>query len=136
MEIFFNLMWVAVTILLCAMWLAGLRRHRAESLLPAIGVQVIALTVLAAILLPVISLTDDLQAATNPAETERVCRRCDQQPSPDRPLHRVPVALAVLDSPRIFPQMPVTRLRAVAEPVSQQTPGFYQAFATRPPPEA
>ncbi len=136
MEIFFNLLWVAVAIMLCTMWCADLQRNRKESLLPTIGIQLVALAVLVAILLPVISLTDDLQAATNPAETERVCRRSDQQPSPDRPLHRVPVALAVLDAPRIFPPVPVTRLRAVAEPVSQQAQAFYRAFATRPPPEA
>jgi hypothetical protein len=84
-ETFFNLLWVAVTILLGAAWFANRRNSGAKSLLPAIGVQLVALAVLAAILLPVISLTDDLQANTNPAETERVTRRGDLQLSPDQP---------------------------------------------------
>jgi hypothetical protein len=135
-ETFFNLMWVAVTIALGTAWLASLRDQRKKSLLPAIGVQLAALAVLAAILLPVISLTDDLQANTNPAETERVTRRGDHQLSPDQPLHRVPVLFAALVAAPIFSQMPATGFSAAAGTVQRQAHGFLHAFTTRPPPLA
>lgn len=135
-EIFFNLLWMAITIALGAAWLSSRRNHRAQSLLPAIGVQFVALAMLAVILLPVISLTDDLQATTNPAETERFSRRGDLQPSPDQPVHPVPVALALLVAPRIFPPLRATGLVPDAQPVSQQKSGFSSAVETRPPPAA
>ena len=136
METFFNLLWVAVTIVLGAAWLASLRDRRKKSLLPAIGVQLVALAVLAAILLPVISLTDDLQANTNPAETERVTRRGDLQLSADQPLHRLPAVFAPLGATPIFSQMPAMGFPAAAETVPRQAYGFFRAFTTRPPPMA
>ncbi len=136
METFFNLLWVAVTILLGAAWFANRRNSGAKSLLPAIGVQLVALAVLAAILLPVISLTDDLQANTNPAETERVTRRGDLQLSPDQPLHRLPAVLAPLVAAPIFSQMPATGFSAATETVQRQPHGFFPASRTRPPPLA
>ena len=136
METFFNLLWVAVTIMLGAAWLANLRDRRKKSVLPAIGVQLVALAVLAAILLPVISLTDDLQANTNPAETERVTRRGDLQLSADQPLHRLSAILAPLVATPIFSQMPATGFAAAAETVQRQAHGFFLAYSTRPPPLA
>lgn len=136
METFFNLLWVAVTIVLCAVWFAGRRRPRAKTLLPAIGVQLVALAVLAVILLPVISLTDDLQACTAPAESEHLSRRGDLQASPDQPLHSLPLSLALLASAPMAPQMPVLAFVGVGESTSQQMRGFSRAHATRPPPLA
>ena len=136
METFFNLAWVAVTIMLGAAWLANLRDRRGKSLLPAIGVQLVALAVLTAILLPVISLTDDLQANTSPAETERVTRRGDQQLSPDQPLHRWPAVLAPLVATPIYSQLSVTGYSAAMATVERQAYGFFRAFTTRPPPLA
>jgi hypothetical protein len=135
-ETFFNLLWVAVTIMLGAAWLANLQDRRKKSLLPAIGVQLVALAVLAAILLPVISLTDDLQANTAPAETERVTRSGDLQLAPDQPLHRWPAILAPFVAAPISSQMPATVFSAAAETVQRQAYGFFRAFTTRPPPLA
>lgn len=135
-ETFFNLLWVAITIALGAAWLSGRRNRRAQSVLPAIGVQFVALALLAVILLPAISLTDDLQATTNPAETERLSRRGDLQPSPDQPMHPIPVALALFVVPRILQPLRTTGMLPNAQPVSQQESGFFSAVETRPPPQA
>ena len=136
METFFNLLWVAITIALGAAWFSGQRNPRAQSLLPAVGVQFVALAMLAVILLPVISLTDDLQATTNPAETERISRRGDLQLSPDQPLHPIPVALALFVVPRIFQSLRATGVVPDVHPVSQKKSGFSSAVENRPPPAA
>jgi len=68
MELLCNLVWVAVTVALWSSWLVRRRQARTASILPAIAVQLISLAALTAILLPAISITDDLQASNNPAE--------------------------------------------------------------------
>lgn len=135
MEIFFNLLWVGVTVVLGAAWLAA-RQRGTKSLLPSLGVQLTALVVLALILLPVISLTDDLQASITLAETEHVARRGGTHPSPDQRLHPLPVALTLLVViPRIPP--PTVRESIVAEqPPLPRMQAFSRALATRPPPAA
>lgn len=95
MEIFFNLLWVAVTASLFGAWFAD-TRHRMTSSLPRLGLQLIALAMLAVILLPAISLTDDLQANTQLAETEHFSRRADAHLSAEGGLHSQPLALALL----------------------------------------
>ena len=77
MELLCNLVWVAVTVALWSSWLVRRRQARTASILPAIAVQLISLAALTAILLPVISITDDLQAANNPAEVERSAGKRD-----------------------------------------------------------
>jgi len=132
-ETFFNLLWVAVIAALAAVWLAA-RYRRAKSGLPATAVQFTAFVVLALILLPVISLTDDLQARISPAETEHVARRGDVQPSPDQRLHPLPVALTLLAfAPRI-PSLTVRESVATEQRPLRQMHGFSRALATRPPP--
>jgi hypothetical protein len=135
-ETFFNLLWVAVTLALCAVWAKQPRRNRAKSLLPAIGMQLVALAVLTAVLLPVISLTDDLQASSNPAETERVGRRADWQSPPDPSLASLPVALALLVAPPAFPQISSATFIATERMDAQPLLGFFRALAMRPPPSA
>jgi len=134
-ETFFNLLWVAVTTALAAVWLAT-RYPRTKSLLPAIGVQLTAFVVLALILLPAISLTDDLQASITLAETEHVARRGDLQLSPDQRLHHLPVALTLL---AVIPRIPSPTVREST--VAEQPPllrmhASSRALATRPPPAA
>ena len=77
MELLCNLAWVAVTVALWSSWFARRRHAKTASILPAIAVQLISLAALTAILLPVISITDDLQAANNPAEVERSAGKRD-----------------------------------------------------------
>lgn len=136
METFFNFLWVTVTIALCAGWCAHLRRITSKSLLPAIGVQLVALGVLALVLLPVISLTDDLQACTTPAESEHLSRRGDLQPAPDQPGDSLPLSLAVLAAAPRASEMPIVAFVGVEQSTSQQIGGFSSSLATRPPPAA
>jgi hypothetical protein len=133
-EIFFNLLWVGVTIALGAVWLAA-RCRGTTSLLPSVGVQLTAFVVLALVLLPVISLTDDLQARITPAETEHFVRRGDLQPSPDQGLHALPVALTLVFIPRLPPETTRESLAAEQTPLRQMH-AFSHALAKRPPPTA
>lgn len=127
---------MSVAVALVAWWVVGLRRERARSLLPGIAVQLIALATLVIILLPVISLTDDLQACNTPAEVEHLARRGDLQPLPDQPLQNLPVALALLSSWAPMPGSHVLGFRASMDMPVRQARGHIQVLAIRPPPAA
>lgn len=132
-ETFFNLLWVAVAATLFGVWLAGARPQK-HSPLPSVGLQLIALALLVVILLPVISLTDDLQANTNPAETEHFSRRVDVAPSAGRDLHSLPLALALLVA---APAVARTWVVGSVRPdrlISSQIGDWSLARANRPPP--
>jgi hypothetical protein len=135
-EIFFNLVWVAVTVALIAAWCRAPRHPHFASLRPAVAVQLIALAVLAAILLPVISLTYDLQASVNPAETEHLSRRPALQGSPEQQSHLQPVPLALPVATPTDPSMVLLGFVTAEQPVSQQAFGFSQGLPTRAPPAA
>ncbi len=94
MELLCNLGWLAVTIAFWGFWCAQGRQAKRRSLLPAIAVQLISLCALTTILLPVISITDDLQASNNPAEVERSAAKRDQFLNPHHVSHGVPGAIA------------------------------------------
>lgn len=136
METFFNLLWIAVTLALCAVWATQMRRNGAKSLLPSIGMQLVALALLIVVLLPVISLTDDLQASSNPAETEHMGRRADLQSAPDPRPASLPVALALLVAPPAVPQISSAVSIATERVDRQPMLGFFRALAMRPPPAA
>lgn len=70
MEFFLNLVWMLSAMLFVGLWLRLARRHGATP-----RVQAVALLMLIVILLPVISVTDDLQALQNPAEIDCCARR-------------------------------------------------------------
>lgn len=97
--------------------------------------QLIALALLTAVLLPVISLTDDLQASSTPAETEHVGRRGDLQSPPDQS-PALPVALALLVAPPAVPQISSADSIATARVAGPPMLGFFPALAMRPPPAA
>jgi hypothetical protein len=78
MELLCNLGWLAITIAFGGFWCAQRRQAKRRSLLPAIAVQLISLFALTTILLPVISISDDLQASNNPAEVERSAGKRNQ----------------------------------------------------------
>jgi hypothetical protein len=71
-ELLSNLIWILVALALWALWLTKACSARRARLYSAGSLQLIALAVLTMILLPVISVSDDLQAARNPAEVERI----------------------------------------------------------------
>jgi hypothetical protein len=80
MELILNLAWALVSMALVALWLRGSRLgktgprragfHRAPR-----HIQILALLVVVLLLLPVISLSDDLMAAQGFAETDSCLRR-------------------------------------------------------------
>jgi hypothetical protein len=133
-ELLFNLLWLALSCLLLGFWLLGRSRWADDSLRSSVGVQLIALAVLIIVLLPVVSLTDDLQARTMPAESEHLSRRSDFQTIADFTLHAIPLAIAGLVSfnpaphPRTF-----ARLSFPAE-IESPCAGYLRILGTRPPP--
>lgn len=106
MELLSNLAWLAVAVALWVTWLA--RRRAGATLRSGLAVQLTALAVLTLILLPAISVSDDLQASHNPAEVERTCFRSDQHLLGREALPQAPAALTIilscllLASPRII----------------------------------
>lgn len=70
MEILLNFAWGLVAALMLCLWVRFAPRRGADR-----RMQFVALAVLLLILFPVISVTDDLQAIQNPAETDSCQRR-------------------------------------------------------------
>jgi hypothetical protein len=130
-ELFLNVVWLSVSMLL-VIFCARSIRHGNTKLSWSAGV---ALCLLLVLLFPVISMTDDLQALTSPAEVEHLMRRQQDAPS----LHvggtmldaiallslvLVGIALPTLCSIRVGTRGYVTALLA----------GSVRAFGVRPPP--
>lgn len=129
MEIFLNFSWAILAVTLVVLWLRiGCRLDQSRRS------QIVAIAVLIAILFPVISVSDDLIAAPNPAETDN-CQRWD---------HLVPgsthlLQLAAVAPPSIRTEIPFgvvqyilpgkPALRIVARPA-------LTSIANRPPPVA
>lgn len=70
MELVLNLAWVLLATVMVSLWLRCSPRAGADK-----RMQLVALAVLLLILFPVISVTDDLLAVQNPAETDSCQRR-------------------------------------------------------------
>jgi hypothetical protein len=129
MELSLNLAWVLLTAFMFWGWLrfsprAGSNRR----------MQFVALAVLILILFPVISVTDDLQAAQNPAETDCCLRRNHACSIP----HSIIPAVAALPVP-VFAELSFGTLH-IAAPGNLPAPVLEnQALApvqNRPPPVA
>jgi len=129
MELFLNLAWVGLATLMFSMWLrfapeAGANRRT----------QLVALAVLLLVFFPVISVTDDIQAFQNPAETDRCQRRNHACSAPHSILSHGPALIlpALAELPFGF--------LSIAAPGTLQTPIFdHPALApiqNRPPPAA
>jgi hypothetical protein len=136
MELFCNLAWVAVTVALWGSWFVRRRHARTVSILPAIAAQLISLAALTAILLPAISITDDLQASNNPAEVERSAGKRDHLFSFHQTHHGAPgiVALVV---PCLRPSF-LTRVSLLPAEFAVPAQGTAHALTqwSRPPPAA
>jgi hypothetical protein len=136
MELLCNLGWLAITIAFWAFWCAQARQAKRRSLLPAIAVQLISLCALTAILLPVISITDDLQASNNPAEVERSAAKRNQFLNPHHVSHGVPGAIAfTVPDPRP-PLMRRLAILPVNFTVTAKGAAHLIAPWSRPPPVA
>jgi hypothetical protein len=135
-EIFSNLFWLALSFLFLGFWLLHRRRSADESQRSSASVQFIALVLLIVILLPVVSLTDDLQACTMPAESEHLSRRSDFQTVADFTQPSISVVIAGLLS---FDTTPKSQTFAwLSLPAEHETPcaGYLRTLGTRPPPAA
>ena len=92
MELTLNLGWA-----LLALWMIWAWLHTTPPTTPGRRVQVVGLAMAILILLPAISMTDDLVAAQNPAEIDCCARRTHDHG--DSNLHSLPPAVAFLPAP-------------------------------------
>lgn len=127
MELVLNLAWFLLAIVMVIAWLRQAPRQA-----PSRRVQIVALSVLLMILLPAISMTDDLMAAQNPAEIDCCLRR-------DHSYSRAHVVFPVVPAlpARAFAAAPLRSLplaapRIVPEPVFDSP--FLIRIQNRPPP--
>lgn len=132
MELALNLTWMVLAALMFCLWLCFAQRTGPDRRTERRRAQFVALAVLILILFPVISVTDDLQALQNPAETDSCLRRdhivCNA--------HSIFPAAAALPLP-IFAELSFSTLR-IAAPGRLPAPIFdHPALASiqyRPPP--
>ena len=129
MELVLNLAWVLLATLMFYLWPHFAPRTGADR-----RMQLVALALLILILFPVISVTDDLQAAQNPAETDSCLRRDHIVRSP----HSIFPAVTALPLP-VFAELSFGFLRLSA-PGSLLAPVVDHPVLTsiqnRPPPVA
>ena len=129
MELVLNLAWVLLATLMFCLWLRIASRTGGGR-----RMQFVALAVLLLILFPVISVTDDLQAVQNPAETDSCQRRDHGYAAP----HAISSPVAALPLPA-FTELSFGFLR-VAAPGSFATPVIdhpaLHPIQNRPPPAA
>lgn len=136
MELFSNLAWIAVALGLWGGWLIERQRGGAVSLRSGFRVQLTALAVLTLILLPVVSVSDDLQASHNPAEVERSCIRSDQHLLRPDAVPPAPAGLTVVISCLLLAcPRTIAFLRPPALPRSERT-ALVRVLASKPPPAA
>lgn len=133
MELFFNLLWVATSLLIIGSWLVCTARG-VDPVRHSIGVQLIALALLIIILLPVVSLTDDLHATALLAESDHLWRRCDFQALGDFALHAISVAIVGFTLLNIAPQRQTVAWLAIPDRRPDSCAGYLRILGTRPPP--
>jgi hypothetical protein len=129
MELFLNLAWALVSLCMVCLWLRFAPRTG-----PDRRIQLVALAMVILILLPAISMTDDLQAARNPAEIDTCLRRDHEWSSP----HSMVPAVALL--PLLLFASLDFRVRRAALPGRQAVAApvnpFLAPIEDRPPPAA
>ena len=129
MEIILNLVWVLLAVAIVRLWTSYARQEGVSR-----RAQVIALATLIVILLPVISITDDLQTIQNPAELECCARRNHVASCP----HSIFPAIAAL-TPSAFAKPSLCFLRFVGPssfPVPTVDNPALAPIQNRPPPVA
>jgi hypothetical protein len=130
MELFFNLAWLVVAGVLVTLWLRDNGQRHAEC-----RGQVIAMAVLIAILFPVISVSDDLQAIQNASEVDNYLRRDHLVPSNPGPVQPMLAVILPAMSTGLgfgFLRFIAANLLTVLEPEHPEIAGI----DNRPPPVA
>lgn len=129
MEFFFNFVWALLSAAILCIWLRIDNRRSDERRLP-----LVAVGLLIVLLFPVISVSDDLQAAQNPAEVESSLRQDHKATA----AHSILFAVAALP-PCVYPGMPF-RFLGVTAPTMISAPlvdnPAMAAIQNRPPPGA
>jgi hypothetical protein len=129
MELILNLVWTMLAAVCAGFWM---RHARRKSISPR--AQAVALLVLVVILLPVISVTDDLQTLQNPAEIDCCARRHHAASSP----HSIFPAVA-MPPPPMMAKLSFGFLR-IAAPDNIPAPTIkipaLESIQNRPPPAA
>jgi hypothetical protein len=134
LEVLFNLLWLALSGSLVGLWLWSQRRWAYEPLRVSTRMQIMALAILIVILLPVVSLTDDLQACTAPAEVEHLIRRGDLQAHADSPLHAASIVVAALLSYDKASGFPTLSHLSPAIEIATSSEDYLRIAGNRPPP--
>ena len=130
MELLLNLAWLLVAGTLVSLWLRGEARNQPDRRL-----QLIALAVLIAVLFPVISVSDDLQAIQNVSEVDNYLRRDHLVPSAGHPVQPVLSMVSAV----VFDGLAFGFLRLVAPsimPAKGPRPLDLACIENRPPPAA
>lgn len=91
---------------------------------------------LSAILLVVISVTDDVQACQCPVEVARAWSSNDRHCHAGQATHRLPVALALLAFIATLPQPGTVALLTLDVAHPRRVAGHHRIFQSRPPPAA
>jgi predicted membrane protein len=128
MELLLNLAWMLVAGMIVFQWLRGEDRDRADR-----GRQLVAITVLIAILFPVISVSDDLLAIQNASEADNFLRRDHLIPSHTHPVQPALTLMGAL----IFAGIGFGFVRFVApsvRPVQEVAHPELASIDNRPPP--
>lgn len=129
MELALNLGWVIVAAWMTCAWLRVSPRGARER-----HAQFVALAVIILILLPAISMTDDLLAAQNPAEAD-CCVRRDHDAARSHSI--VPVTTAFPMPELAQPTSGIAHLRAPnCEPTPTLAVPLFDSIQNRPPPAA
>jgi hypothetical protein len=134
-ESLFNLFWLALSSVLLVMWLQEQRQWSDESLRPSRRMQFVAIAMLILILLPVISLSDDLQAYATPLETEHLARRGDLIDHNSL----LPLLSAALSMMLLFGlayRRSQAIILAVAQSITPDHAGYRRILGNLPPPQA
>ena len=133
MELLLNIAWLALSVLLAFLWKKELRDIAVRSQRPDVRVQLVALALLVIILLPVISMTDDMHAMSA-AEIEHVTRRVDMLPVADQPANITDLIHAELFlALHLTGLHPLMRLEPAIQ-TSKPLTGSVRQTANRPPP--
>jgi hypothetical protein len=130
METTLNLAWAACSLVLIWFW----TRSTASNPVPR-KMQILALAMVVLLLLPVISLSDDLMAMQGPAETDSSMRRALH---PDEG-HPSVVPMSFAQPEQAFAALPWSGYSQVAVPSERLTPSLpvlTRSLDRRPPPRA
>lgn len=122
-ELLLNLLWLAASVSLGFLLLnsRGRRRIASEDYIRSHSAAWVSYLVLIAMLLPVISMTDDLQAMVTPADGEQIVRRMEAAVPGHSPIHLHPTVFLQARSAWLAPVSESRPLEAVRN--------FYPAYS-------